>query len=192
MTKEEYINLVKNELGFLPPSELNEASEYFNSYFCTPEPDEVIISRLGEPRKAAATFYKNRKKDEEESNVPYEWIMIPVWILIIPLAVPIALLAALAAFCIIAAAMLLIIAIIAACVGMWLYGFYMVVSAIPLHVIMADKLLQCGTGFLMFGAGAILTYLVIRWYAKMFPWIVSKIAAAYRKHAERKNSASEV
>ena len=45
MTKEEFLDEIKKELGFMPYEEVIKAEKYFESYFNGSEADEKVIER---------------------------------------------------------------------------------------------------------------------------------------------------
>ena len=47
MTKEEFLDEIKKELGFMPYEEVIKAEKYFESYFNGSEADEKVIERFG-------------------------------------------------------------------------------------------------------------------------------------------------
>ena len=46
MTKEEFLDEIKKELGFMPYEEVIKAEKYFESYFNGSEADEKVIERF--------------------------------------------------------------------------------------------------------------------------------------------------
>ena len=56
MTKEEFLDEIKKELGFMPYEEVIKAEKYFESYFNGSEADEKVIERFGSPKYAAQNY----------------------------------------------------------------------------------------------------------------------------------------
>lgn len=82
MTREEYLNQLKNCLNSLTNDELSEALQYYSDYFEESNDDQKVIAELGTPEELAKTISekfanvpvatKNQQKDEEEkSNEDY-------------------------------------------------------------------------------------------------------------------------
>ena len=58
MTKKEFLDEIKKELGFMPYEEVIKAEKYFESYFNGSEADEKVIERFGSPKYAAQNYYR--------------------------------------------------------------------------------------------------------------------------------------
>lgn len=177
MNREEYIATVKFELGFLSEEEREKAVKYFESYFLSAENAEAVYECLGDPKTAAKNYCKTllNAKKSKRIELP-EWVKALAVILAAPELIMLALVLAAAAVGLAFAAMIFFIAIAAVCVFLWFDGMTLILDAVGRHIILADKLVQFGTGFLMFAAGLILTYLVLKWYSRMFPRILTFIA----------------
>ena len=173
MDKAEYIDRIKKELGFLPEDERSRAAEYFNSYFAGAESADEVISCLGSAENAAKGYYKNMYYSEkkEKFRIPGKLAAV-LTIFVMPAAFGLAAVAACIAVGLISAAMIFLAAILIISVLMWFDGMHIIVNSFGMHIILADKLIQFGLGFLMFGVGLVLTWLIIRWYSKIFPYIL--------------------
>lgn len=174
MGREEYIAAIKNELGFMTYSEVEKAEEYFRSFFCSSKSDEEVINELGTPKEAAQKYCRSSvNKNKERQYVKkrdYTGIVIavvaavflfPIWLPVLILSVTLAL-----------AAMIFIIAV---SFGMWLSGGVVILSGLFANITVADKLLQCGGGFIMFGVGLILSWLLVWAMINLCIWIIRKI-----------------
>lgn len=64
MTREEYLNQLKNCLNSLTCDELNEALQYYSDYFEESNDDQKVIAELGTPEELAKTI------SEKFANVP--------------------------------------------------------------------------------------------------------------------------
>lgn len=184
MNREEYIEAIKFELGFLSEEEREKAVRYFEGYFLSSENAEAVYECLGDPKTAAKNYCKTllNEKKSKRIEIP-EWVKVAAIILAAPELIALGLVLSAAAAGLVFAAAMFFIAIAAVCVFLWFDGMGMIVNAVGRHIILADKLMQFGTGFLMFAAGLILTYIVLKWYSKMFPCIFTFIADKIRKHS---------
>ena len=170
MSKEEYIKAIKHELGFLSPYERSCAASYFESYFTGNQDAEDVISCLGDAKTAAGNYYRvlYSSSKEKKFKIP-SWAAALAAIILFPAALTVGLAAALIVTALVFAASLLFIGIAAVCTGMWFEGLRIVITSLGMHIILADKLILLGLGFLIFAAGIVLTWLVAKWYIKMFP-----------------------
>ena len=170
MDRTEYINAIKKELGFLPEEERNKAAEYFDSYFTGAENAEAVISCLGDARTAAKGYYKNVYETPEEKRFTLpSWAVAAIAVFVMPAAVGLACVLLCTAAALVSAALFILAALIIVSVLMWFEGMKIIISSLVSHIILADKLIQIGIGFFMFGIGLTLTWLVSVWYSKMFP-----------------------
>ena len=62
MTKEEFLDEIKKELGFMPYEEVIKAEKYFESYFNGSEPDEKVIERFGSSKLLQNARSKQQRK----------------------------------------------------------------------------------------------------------------------------------
>ncbi len=182
MNRNEYIEAVKNELGFLPHSDVVKAAEYFSSFFGSGRSDEEVMESLGTPKEAAKRYCKNmgleqNQKEEDRQNdagpvqkKSYTGIVAAVItaVFLLPIWLPILILITVLFF----AAVIFTIAI---SFGMWLGGGAVIFGALFSSITAADKLIQCGCGFIMFGVGLILSWLLVRAVIAFSVWIIRKI-----------------
>lgn len=182
MNRNEYIEAIKNELGFLPHSDVVKAAEYFSSFFGGGRSDEEVIESLGTPKEAAKRYCRNgdteqSKTEEVRQNdagsgqkKSYTGIVAAVIaaVFLLPIWLPILILITLLFF----AAVIFTIAI---SFGMWLGGGVVIFGALFSNITVADKLIQCGGGFIMFGVGLILSWLLVRAVIAFSVWIIRKI-----------------
>ena len=170
MSKEEYIKAIKHELGFLSPYERSCAASYFESYFTGNQDAEDVISCLGDAKTAAGNYYRvlYSSSKEKKFKIP-SWAAALAAIILFPAALTVGLAAALIVALLVFAASLLFIGIAAVCTGMWFEGLRIVVTSLGMHIILADKLVQLGLGFLIFAAGIVLTGLLQNGILKCFP-----------------------
>lgn len=176
MNKDEYISDIKKELGFMPYDEVLKAEEYFNSYFSGTESCEEVIKRLGTPKEAAQRYCRNRR-DNEKYKRRYEnksrnytgWVIaIIAAVFLFPIWAPVLILSAAFIIC-------LIVFMITVSFGTWLSGGAVILSGIFAKAAIADKLIQCGLGFLMFGVGLMLSWLLVWAFINISIWIIRKV-----------------
>ena len=70
MTKEEFLDEIKKELGFMPYEEVIKAEKYFESYFNGSEADEKVIERFGSPKYAAQNYYRTHVANSNANIKP--------------------------------------------------------------------------------------------------------------------------
>lgn len=196
MSREEYIEAVKNELGFMPYSEVIKAEEYFRSFFGGGKSDEEVIADLGTPKTASQKYFANRQKNtggeknsektpqNGEKNVKNTQkyaekptkkndftgivILVVAAVFLFPIWLPALIGSAALVFA-------LLVCIIALSFGMWIGGGVVITGGLLSNISIADKLLQCGSGFIMFGAGLILSWLLVWAMINLCVWIIRKI-----------------
>ena len=96
MTKEEFLDEIKKELGFMPYEEVIKAEKYFESYFDGSEADEKVIERFGSPKYAAQNYYRTHVANSNANIKPPKkngvgiWALIIILILLSPILIPLA------------------------------------------------------------------------------------------------------
>lgn len=174
MNREEYISAVKNEVGFMPYDEVIKAEEYFRSFFSGNRSDEDVINELGTPKEAAKKYCRGKngpeKTEKPVKKSDYTGIIIAVIaaVFLFPIWLPVLIFSASLIF----AALVLVIA---ASLGMWIGGGVVILGGLFSGLTVADKLLQCGGGFIMFGVGLILTWLLVWAMINICVWIIRKV-----------------
>lgn len=184
MSKEEFFEQLRNELGFLPENKVEAAIKRYETYFSCSDNIENTIESIGGVQGAARTFLRKTPHDrpDKQSTQPFPiWAALICAIVLIPIAVPLA-----SVFITIAGgiATFVIGAVIAATIGSiaaWLGGAGMILSAFPAEVIIGDKLMQIGCGFMLFGLGIIFMVLMYMFYTKAVPKLLRKIAPIAKK-----------
>ena len=76
MTKEEFLEGIKKELGFMPYEEVIKAEKYFESYFNGSEADEKVIERFGSPKYAAQNYYRTHVANSNANIDNYSYIIV--------------------------------------------------------------------------------------------------------------------
>lgn len=187
MGKEEYINAIKKELGFMPFDEVVKAEKYFEAYFNGNEPDEKIIERLGTPKDAAQNYYRTHMVNNtqtstqpKKSNISM-WILIIVLVLLSPIIIPLAIAIGTLAVVLVIGLIILFPMMFLCGITMWLSGAGIIIKSIVLFDGIANMLLQIGIGFIMFGFGLLIAWFAVFICVKLFPWIIRKIVNAGSK-----------
>lgn len=178
MTRAEYIEAIKGELGFMPQEDVLKAEEYFNSFFNGGQTDEEVIGNLGKPKEAAKRYCRGvqDKTEESERNIQdarkqnHTGIIIAVIaaVFLFPIWLPVLIIATTIIFAVFAA-------VLAVSFGMWLGGGVVILNGLFAAITIPDKLIQCGIGCIMFGVGLILSWLVVRALISLSVWIIRKI-----------------
>ena len=83
MTKKEFLDEIKKELGFMPYEEVIKAEKYFESYFNGSEADEKVIERFGSPKYAAQNYYRTHVANSNANIKPPKKNGVGIWALII-------------------------------------------------------------------------------------------------------------
>ena len=86
MTKKEFLDEIKKELGFMPYEEVIKAEKYFESYFNGSEADEKVIERFGSPKYAAQNYYRTHVANSNANIKPPKKNGVGIWALIIIVA----------------------------------------------------------------------------------------------------------
>lgn len=174
MNREEYIASVKNELGFMPYSEVVKAEEYFRSFFNGGQDDDDVINSLGTPREAAQKYCgRNSEPVKNKQSAPKRdgaaiVIAVVAAVFLFPIWLPMLILSA-------TLMLAVVVCVIALSFGMWLGGGAVIFGTLFSNISVADKLLHCGSGFIMFGIGLILSWLVAWALINLCVWIIRKI-----------------
>lgn len=66
MTREDYLNKLKNELGILPQKDIEDAISYYSAYFSDTNDDEKVMNELGFPESLAKKIIENNQKKLQE------------------------------------------------------------------------------------------------------------------------------
>lgn len=162
MTKEEFLEGIKKELGFMPYEEVIKAEKYFESYFNGSEADEKVIERFGSPKYAAQNYYRTHVANSNANIKPPKkngvgiWALIIILILLSPILIPLAFFSG---------------------VSMWLGGAGMILKSFFAHAGFANMVMQIGVECIFFGLGLFIAWATVVVCIKLFPWIIRKIVA---------------
>ncbi|MCI5605619.1 MAG: DUF1700 domain-containing protein [Clostridia bacterium] len=176
MGKEEYIAEIKKELGFMPYNEVVKAEEYFNSFFCGTQSDEEVINTLGTPKEAAKKYCKSNTEEEKNNQNRINkarnytgWVIaIIAAVFLFPVWAPVLLISA-------AFVVFIMVMAVAVSFGTWIGGGVAIITGIFSNMIIADKLIQCGLGFVMFGVGLMLSWLLVWGLINLSIWFIRKV-----------------
>lgn len=184
MSKEEFFEQLRSELGFLPENKVEAAVRRYETYFSCSHNIDGTIESIGGVRGAALAFLRKTPHDKANRapSKPFPmWAALLCAIALIPIAVPLAAVAATFAGGI---ASFIIGAVLAATIGsvaVWLGGAGMVIDTFGTEAIIGDKLMQMGCGFMMFGLGIIFMVLMYMFYTKAVPKLLKKFAPAMKR-----------
>ena len=196
MTKSEFLAAIRSELGFLPQSEIDEAVRYFDSYFAGTESDEDVTARLGSPKEAAKSYYSSNllprvggqntvEPIQPEKKRGSVWLIVILLVVLSPVLIPLAIILG----CLILACAAVIIGLYMAMlfggISVWFGGAAMVIKGLFSGLGLANTMLECGIGFLMFGLGLALTLLAVFIAVKLIPWFIKKIVDFGSKRVRR-------
>ena len=154
MTKEEFLDKIKKELGFMPYEEVIKAEKYFESYFNGSEADEKVIERFGSPKYAAQNYYRTHVANSNANIKPPKKNGVGICgiLCIFPFA-------------------------FFSGVSMWLGGAGMILKSFFAHAGFANMVMQIGVGCIFFGLGLFIAWATVVVCIKLFPWIIRKIVA---------------
>lgn len=183
MTKDDFLHELEFELGFLPRSKVNEAVEYYSSFFNNSKSDDEITAEIGTPKEAAGKFYREHFKEstqteDSEYNNTYNTETVPKrkfpWgilalVILSPVIVP-CVLGILAVIALIAAIPFLV------SVGMFIGGIGMVWDSIFKGAAVYSSLVQAGIGCIMLAIGLVLVCVGIMILIKVGIWIIRAIS----------------
>lgn len=181
MTKEEFLNGIKKELGFMPYEEVMKAEKYFESYFNGSEPDEKVIERFGNPKYAAQNYYRTHIANNNADIKPPKkngigiWALIIILILLSPILIPLAIVIGFFAVAIIFGILCIFPFAFFGGISMWLGGAGMIIRSLFTHIGFANMVMQIGVGCLFFGLGLLITWGTVVVCIKLFPWVIRKI-----------------
>lgn len=181
MTKEEFLDGIKKELGFMTYEEVMKAEKYFESYFNGGESDEKVIERFGNPKYAAQNYYRthivndNANIKQPKKNGIGIWALIIILILLSPVLIPLAIAIGIFAVAIIICALCIFPFAFFSGISMWLGGAGMIISSLFAHGGLANMIMQIGVGCVFFGLGLFITWATVVVCIKLFPWVIRKI-----------------
>lgn len=135
MTKEEFLDEIKKEFGFMPYEEVIKAEKYFESYFNGSEPDEKVIERFGSSKYAAQNYYRTHVANSNANIKPPKkngvgiWALIIILILLSPILIPLAIVIGFFAVAIIFGILCIFPFTFFSGVSMWLGGAGMILKS---------------------------------------------------------------
>lgn len=186
MKRSEYMKRLTHCLRRLPKEDYYRAVEYFEEYFdeAGPENEEQAIRDLGDPEDAAKALIMDlavRNAKEPPKTVKRGFSAVWIGILAVfaaPVAIPLALAAVIILLTLLAVAACIILCVVLTAVCVCAMGVLSVVGgAALLFQSFADGLSNIGIGLFFAGIGILIVYGA----AKLFLWIVRKIAAQFGK-----------
>lgn len=183
MNREEYLNVLSNQLRHLPKEDRDKALEYFVEYFedAGEENEQQAIENLGDPKMAADQIIcelavKNSKKGIKEKSVKKGvkgiWVGIlaafatPIAIPMILALVMLTLALILTVFCILLAVFLIGGSLVLASPAVFIAGITMISKSY------AVTLICIGTTGVMLGNGLIIIYFAYLWLINFINGII--------------------
>lgn len=188
MSKEEFFDAFKNELGFLPEARLNEAVRRMESYFAGTGDTDKVIESLGGVKGAARYALKKlpHRRCEDEAVKPFPiWAIVIAGVILLPLAVPLAALLIAILWALLSIAVGLIAAATVLSVGMWIGGAVVIMGAFTGGLFFGDTLMQIGIGVMLFGLGIICMTVMLAFYKHVGPKVLQALSKAIDKLLRR-------
>lgn len=180
MTKAEYLEAVKGELGFMPYDEVVKALECIEMLFHGEKSDEEVIRELGDPKKVAEEYIKvYRPKNTKEKSTGNKWTTIWIWIVAIivlsPIILPICFAVAICVILLLFVVVMFFPALFVGGIVTWLGSVVYIFKSIFMSYTISDMIMQIGIGCIMFGAGLLVSLGSVYIMVKIIPWIIRKI-----------------
>lgn len=180
MTKQEYIEKVKQELHRIPEKEKQEALEYLEEYFLdAQESEQEVIENLGSPEKYAAMIQADMASSippeipkKKESSIHQGWTIL-LGIFALPLAIP----AVILVFVFVVVALSLVFALIVTILALIVSSVFGLISLFSTGF----ELSYIGVVLMMIGntiLGICLLYVI---GAYGFPWMTKQLGKVYQK-----------
>ena len=200
MTKNEYINRVKQHLQSLSKDERDDALQYLSEYFdeAGVENEEQVINELGAPGKYAAQIKAEaairtstnttRSYESRPSSNLKTGLMIAGGIFALPIALPLMLALVVLLFaCAVAIFALLFAAVVTAVACM--------ITAIPLlftsfgmfSLSVGDGLVSLGASIGMIGLSILIILVFYLFFSRFIPWFIKGMARLFQKLKGGKN-----
>lgn len=181
MTRTEFLNVISSECGFLPPHKRRIVMLHFSELVNACAADDVT-EELGTPQNALRKYLDTSKS---YSKIPTP-LFVAALAILSPIIADIAIFLFLLAFVLIVFVLALSVVIPLLGVVLWLDGMDIIISSIPMHVMIADKLCQISMGLMCFGGGIIIMILVYKLYTKLIPWLLGRFAVLHERIEKRK------
>lgn len=177
MTRNEFLNEIYRESGFMLPEDRRKAVSYFRECFACGDDEGEVCAKLGEPRTALKKYLSEGKAGR--------YIRKPLLYAVTMLASPIIIYAAavaLAILLIVTLAVLLLLAIIPSIgVELWLSGIDSFIRLMPSGANFADRLCIIGVGLLVSAIGIFIMLGVYKLYRRLIPWLIGELASSFRR-----------
>lgn len=214
MKKDEFLKELRQELGFLPPEELDAAMEVYERQFREEEEEEAVIQRLKSPKAAAEDFcrdyYAQRQpQTKREETAKQEttaqtkptrrfpvWLIILLIIFALPVLIPVQLslfggAVGLAAglFAVLLAVIFsiigLVIAIAATSIGLIAGGVGMIFGGIVWSGAFIPGLLSVGMGAMAIAIGILIGWAVILMVPAMIRGTVNLCSRIFHRRGKK-------
>lgn len=179
MTRNEFLNEIYTESGFMLPGERRKAVNYFRERFACGKAEADVCETLGEPGAALKRYIAESKK--EGMGTAKKLLLYAAALFSAPAAVYVAAIILVFSLLIIVAALALLAAFPLAGAWLWLDGIGSAVDTAVSGAAPADCLCSIGLGLLVSGIGIFIMLGVYKLYKKLIPWLINEIAASYRR-----------
>lgn len=179
MTKNEFLNTIYLESGFMLPEQRREVLRYFRECFVPGVEEETICTALGEPKKALKQYLAEGTGFKR--GIISRLLIYAAAALAAPAVIFAAAVISIAAVILIALTLILLIVLPLIGFELWLGGFEMFICNMPEYANFADKLCITGLGLFTTAAGIFILLGVYKLYRRLIPWLFSELASSYRR-----------
>lgn len=179
MTKNEFLNVIYLESGFMLPESRHETLKYFRELFVPGVNEETVCAELGEP-KAALKKYLAEDKAFKRGLIS-RLLIYAAAALASPAFMCGAAVIAISAIIITIFALVLLVLLPFIGIELWLSGFEMFIANMPQGAGFADMLCVTGLGLFTSAAGIFIMLGVYKLYRRLIPWLFGELASSYRR-----------
>ena len=179
MTRNEFLNTIYLESGFMLPDDRRETLKYFRARFVAGIDEEAVCAELGDPKTALKRYIANEasfKRGLSSRILTYISAALASPAIIYGAAVII-----IALIIITLAAMILLAALPFIGIELWLSGFDSFIRLMPQNAGFADRLCITGLGLFTSAAGIFIMLGVYKLYKRFIPWLFNEILSSYSR-----------
>ena len=179
MTKNEFLNTIYLESGFMLPEERREALRYFREHFVSGVDEEMVCTGLGEPKAALKQYIADGAVIKH--GFISRLMMYAAAALASPAFIYGAVVVAISAIIIILFSLVLFVVLPFIGFELWLGGFEMFIGNMPQGSSFADMLCVTGFGLFTSAVGIFILLGVYKLYRRLIPWLFNELASSYRR-----------
>lgn len=176
MTRNEFLNEIYRESGFMLPEDRRKAINYFREKLAGTDHEETECAGLGEPGDALKRYLSG---DTYSDGNIRKYLKYAALLFASPVIIYTSAAAIIILLIIVIAALILLSALPLIGVELWLSGIDSFVRLMPTAVSFADGLCMAGTGFLLSGIGIFIMLGVYKLYKKLIPWLFGELISSY-------------